>query len=289
MAIDGSSSAPLSFRSHRKLQLAVAAAGIVVLSLGAGLLGSRLEPSPQPFATSVVPASGGQPNTTGAGAGSAPAASLGQGTALSSAGAAPTSAYYGGACSQAPTVQIQGRGVTATGFASVNGAGAAGSLVTLYVQGQGGDASAAASAAESKTAAVQAALAKIGLTPDQVQQTGFNVYSGPPNQATATAYLQAHVAPSGDVAKVITAAIQAGASSAYSGTPLPPDDATDADVRDAVTRAATQAKTMAVATASAVGDQIAQLQSIVTQPPQLCYGPAGSQRVVGVTVSYSLK
>ena len=72
-------------------------------------------------------------------------------------------------------------------------------------------------------------------------------------------------------------------------TPLPPDSSTDTDLRDAVSRAVGQAKTMATSTASAIGDQIAQLQTIVTQPPQVCYGPAGAQRVVAVTVTYSLK
>lgn len=266
---------------------AAAAAAVVVLSLGAALVGSRLQ-APDRFATTVLPPQSTQ--STSAGAGPAAFGQLGADRApASAAAAAPYSpTFYGGSCSQAPAVQLQGRGVTATGFAALSTTGT-GSQVGLTVQGQGSDANAAAAAAQSKASAVEAALTKAGLAANQVQRTSFNVYSGPPNQATAAIYMQARVNDAADVNKVITAAVQAGATSAYSGNQVLTDSANDSEVQDAVTRATSQAKTMATSTASAAGVQIAQLQTVVAQPPQVCYGPSGPQRVVAVTVSYSLK
>jgi uncharacterized protein YggE len=273
-----------SFSRPAMLWAAGAAAAVVVLAVGGGLVVSRMQ-APQPFATSVLPPQPAQGTAAGPGA-AASGASQSQAGFAPVAAAAP--AFYGGSCSEAPTVQLQGRGVTATGFAALSPDAATGSVVSLLVQGQGSDANAAAAAARSKASAVEAAVVQAGLAADQVQQFSFNVYAGVPNQASASVYLEARVSAAADVAKVITAAVQAGASSAYSNSQLPPDSATNADVKDAVTRATNQAKTMATATASAAGVHIAQLQTVVTQPPQACYGPSGVQRVVAVTVSYSI-
>ncbi len=276
-----------AFPRRTLLWAAAAAAAVVVLALAAGMVGSRLQ-TPDRFATTVLPP---QSNPGTSGASGAAYSSIGADRAA--VGAPAQSAYspsfYGGSCSQAPAVQLQGRGLTATGFAALSTA-ATGSQVGLTVQAQGADAGAAAAAAQSKASAVEGALIKAGLTVNQIQRTSVSVYSGgPPNQANASISLQARVNDAADAPKVITAAVQAGATSAYAGNQLLPDSASDSEVQDAVARATSQAKAIATSTASAAGVQIAQLQTVVAQPPQVCYGPSGAQRVVAVTVSYSVK
>ncbi len=280
----------LPFAESRRWRPAVpwlAAAAVLLLVGGAAWLGMRLGAPSDRFATTVLPPSG----QTAPASGSAyqdfgPA--LGQGAAPTAA-AAPLTSVYTGSCSLAPSVQLQGRGVTATGFAPLAATEAGPALVNLSVQANGGSASAVSNDASTKAAAVEAALKKAGLGDADVQRTGFYLYSGPNNQAFANVTIAAHVPARIDPSAVISAAIAAGANSASSAGQVPGTDASASEVSSAVTAATAEAKNMASSIAGAAGVQINQLQTVVAQPPQVCYGPGGPQRVVAVTVSYSLK
>jgi len=56
-----------------------------------------------------------------------------------------------------------------------------------------------------------------------------------------------------------------------------------------VSAAAAQAREMAGTTARAAGVSLGNVESVATQPPALCYGPAGPTRVVQVTINYAIK
>lgn len=271
---------------------AAGAAAAVMIAVAGAAVGAAFQPHDR-FVASVVPMNGGQAGSATAGGQpgyanfGAPQAAPAADRAASTPAGAPV--FYAGPCSQAPNVQLQGRGVTATGYAALTSPANTAALVGINVQSQAADASAAASAVDAKASAVETSLTKLGLPSDHIQRTGFNVYSFPNNQAMAMLSLSVRVDDQANVAKVITTASQAGATSAYSSTQLLPDSGSDSDLRDAISRATSQAKTMATATAAAAGVQLAQLESVVAQPPQVCYGPSGPQRVVAVTVSYSVK
>jgi hypothetical protein len=46
---------------------------------------------------------------------------------------------------------------------------------------------------------------------------------------------------------------------------------------------------MAGSTATAAGVRLGDVQSVVAQPPVTCYGPAGPERVVQVSVTYAIR
>jgi hypothetical protein len=46
---------------------------------------------------------------------------------------------------------------------------------------------------------------------------------------------------------------------------------------------------MAATTASSAGVRLGDLQGIVVQPPVLCYGSSGPERVVQVTATYAIR
>ena len=69
----------------------------------------------------------------------------------------------------------------------------------------------------------------------------------------------------------------------------PPDSTAD-QVKAAMSDAAARAKEMASSAAQAAGVVLGPVESVVAQPPAVCgYGQSGPQRVVQVTVTYSLK
>ena len=46
---------------------------------------------------------------------------------------------------------------------------------------------------------------------------------------------------------------------------------------------------MATATAKAAGVSLGNVESVVTQPPAVCYDGSGPTRVVQVTITYTIK
>ncbi|HEY4025567.1 MAG TPA: SIMPL domain-containing protein [Candidatus Dormibacteraeota bacterium] len=282
---------------------AAAGAAALALVLMGGLLAIALSgrPAGQGVTAIVVPpaANGQGSSTSGASGAAAPVA----GDARAAVAGAPTSQaasgqavagpasmpIVGNSCSASPTVQFQGRGLAATGTASVAGSDPVGT-VNVTVQQTGADASAAVSAVQSKIAAVRDALGKVGVPPGSVQVSYFRTYGDVQGrQFSAYASLQATVTGTDALAEATKAVLQVAGVTAYSTSSPVAGQPTQDQVQNAVGRAAAQARDMAGSTATAAGVKLGDVQSIVAQPPVTCNGPSGPERVVQVTATYAIR
>jgi uncharacterized protein YggE len=272
----------------------VLAGALLVVALGA-------RGGPQGFTATVVPppadgqVSGGASSGASSGAAStaqlpldsrAAGAPAPSGQSLVPAGTVP---IVGGSCSASPTVQFQGRGLAATGIAPVRTAVSVGTL-NVSVQQAGTDVAGAAAEVQSRIAAVRDALTKAGVPASAIQVSSFSAYGDVQRrQFTAYASVQATVSGTDALATATDAVLQVPGVSAYSSSSPVAGRPTQQEVQDAVSEAAGQARQMAAGTATAAGVHLGDVQSVVAQPPSVCYGSNGPERVVQVTVTYALK
>ena len=295
LRVGGARLAP-GWRIPRLPMWAVAAA--LLLCVGAGALGTllvgKLASPDRGLVSTVIPPASGQQAGSQAGASLAPlgqAAAQGQAAAAGPAAGPAPSAYFGGPCASAPTVQFQGRGLAATGVAAI-AAGSSESVTNLQVsvQEHGSDAATVVTGAQSKLSAAVAALVKAGVPESAVQRPYFSSY-GDSQTHNFYAYgsIQAQVSGQELLAAATAAVLQVPGIQGYStsnGLTGPP---TASEVQAAVAVAAGQAKDMAAATARAAGVTLGGAESVVTQPPSVCYGNVNPQRVVQVTITYAIK
>jgi uncharacterized protein YggE len=148
----------------------------------------------------------------------------------------------------------------------------------------------AATAVQSRIAAVRDALTKAGVPASAIQVSSFSAYGDTQRrQFTAYASVQATVSGTDALATATDAVLQVPGVSAYSSSSPVAGRPTQQEVQDAVGEAAGQARQMAAGTATAAGVHLGDVQSVVAQPPSVCYGSNGPERVVQVTVTYALK
>jgi uncharacterized protein YggE len=262
----------------------------VILCVGAGALGARVvdrELSPgQGLVSTVVPAqqTTGQAQTASAAAG--PAA----GSFAPAQNAAPSSGFVGGPCAAAPTVQFQGRGLAATGSAPITDAAAAAvTSLSISVQDQGTDPAAVIAAATAHVDAVVTALEGAGVPSSAIRRPYFSTYGNTQaKQFNAYASIQADV-PAGHLAAASSAVLQVPNVNGYSTSTGLGGDPTPQQVQAAVATAAAQARDTANATARAAGVTLGSVDSVVTQPPSVCYGGFAPARVVQVTITYAIR
>jgi len=254
------------------------------------------------FSTVVVPPAADVPASGSSGASaaaSAPAAA--SGVANDARLAAPSGSQSLGlpatspiappaaSCSASPTVQFQGRGLAATGIAPVAATQQVGT-VNVTVQQSGSDPSAALGAVQTRIAAVRDALTKAGVSAAAIQVSYYRSFGDTSTrQYTAYASLQATVTGADALAEATKAVLGVPGISAYSTSSPAAGRPTQAEVETAVGQAASQAKEMAASIASASGVRLGDVQSVVAQPPAMCYGPTGQERIVQVTVTYAIR
>jgi len=196
----------------------------------------------------------------------------------------------GGSCAAAPTVQFQGRGLAVTGVAPVTPAAPAAINLNVSVQERGGDAATVISNAQARAQAVVSALQQAGIPNSAIQQTSFSSFGDfQGKQFTAYASIQAQVAGNDQLTQATRAILQISGVSGYSTSSALAVQPSEAEVQAAVSGAAAQARGMAETTARAAGVSLGNVQSVATQPPTACYGPAGPMRVVQVTINYAIK
>jgi hypothetical protein len=291
LRVGGARLAP-SRRIPRLPMWAVAAALLVCVSAGAlgTLLVGKLASPDRGLVSTVIPPASSQQEGSQANASFAPQGQ-GQGQAApAGAGPAP-SAYFGGPCASAPTVQFQGRGLAATGVAAI-AAGSSESVTNLQVsvQEHGSDAATVVTGAQAKLSAAVAALVKAGVPESAVQRPYFSSY-GDSQTHNFYAYgsIQAQVSGQDLLAAATAAVLQVPGVQGYSTSSGLGGQPTASEVQAGVAAAAGQAKDMAAATARAAGVTLGGAESVVTQPPSLCYGNGIPQRVVQVTITYAIK
>lgn len=278
-------SAPGGVKRYGAVAILLAAA--VAITILAGRAFGTAAPA---FSSSVVPAAGSYSAGSAAGSGADRQASAALGAAPAPAPAAQGSSFpVGGGCISAPTVQFQGRGLSATGTGVVAGSGAAGpSMLNLSVQERGTDAATVLALVQSRLAAVTALLRRSGVGEGDIRSSYFNGYQDPMSkQFSASASLQATL-KSDQVAEVSRNVLQAGVTS-YSVSAGSPSEASAGEIQSAVSAAAAQARDMAAATAKAVGVTLGPVESVVAQPPVQCYLSGGPARIVQVTATYALR
>jgi hypothetical protein len=188
-------------------------------------------------------------------------------------------------------VQFQGRGLAATGVAAiVAGSTDAVTNLSVNVQEHGSDAATVVSGAQAKLSAAVAALVKAGVPETAIQRPYFGSYGdGQGHNFYAYGSIQAQVSGQDLLAAATAAVLQVPGIQGYSTSNGLGGQPTASEVATAVTAAAGQAKDMAAATARAAGVTLGGAESIVTQPPSLCYGNGAPQRVVQVTITYAIK
>lgn len=223
--------------------------------------------------------------TAAGAAAAAPAPSFAQG-----APSAALPAIIGSSCAAAPSVQFQGRGLAVTGVAPITPAAPAATNLNVSVQDRGGDAATVISNAQARAQAVVSALHQAGVPNSAIQQTSFSSFGDfQGKQFTAYASIQAEVAGNDQLTQATRAILQIGGVSGYSTSSGLAVQPSEAEVQAAVSAAAAQARGMAETTAHAAGVSLENVQSVATQPPAACYGPAGPMRVVQVTINYAIK
>jgi len=192
-------------------------------------------------------------------------------------------------CSASPTVQFQGRGLAATGIATVAATQQVGT-VNVTVQQSGADPTAALGTVQTRIAAVRDALTRAGVPAASVQVSYYRSYGDTSTrQYTAYASLQATVTGADALAEATRAVLGVPGITAYSTSSQAAGRPTQQEVQNAVGQAATQAKEMAASTAAAADVRLGDVQSVVAQPPATCYGPSGQERIVQVTVTYAIR
>ena len=273
---------------------AVAAVGVLLLGGGAAAAGasSLLTRSTQGFTSSVIPnLQGSSAEQKGNFNPAAAQSAANRGTPVDAAVPAPQSLVPStGPCGSAPTVQFQGRGLAATGVASVASTGANVSTLNVNVSERGSDSASATSQSMSALASVEVAMEGVGVPAGEIHRNSFGLSTDPQTkQMIGYASLQANV--SADLlSKATTAAASVAGVTGYSVWQAGPPDSTADQVKAAMSDAAARAKEMASSAAQAAGVVLGPVESVVAQPPAVCgYGQSGPQRVVQVTVTYSLK
>lgn len=257
-----------------------------------------------PGASTVVApgAAGGGPVTGAPAPGGVPPGGFGSGGA--SLAARPETAdgraasfapigYYG--CGAAPTVQLQNRGVAATGVAMVASPAGKVTYLNFSLLEQDADPAAALSRVHKKMESLQSALTGAGVAATEITVGGLNVYSYKPapntsNLTTASGSVQARISNPDLVARATAAGLAVpGIQSFNSTTGGASADLPSEAVQKAVADATSQARAMAAATARAADLTLTDVQSIVSQPPTGCYGAAGFGYMIQVTVTYNVK
>lgn len=274
---------------------AVAAVCLLLAAVGLGFAlsgrgsGGGLSSTITP-ARPEVQTSGTADATRAAAASGVAAAPAAPSLSAASAQSAALPVVIGGSCAAAPTVQFQGRGLAVTGVAPVTPSAPATIALNVSVQERGGDVATVISSAQAKAQAVVSALQQAGVANSAIQQTSFSSFGDlQGRQFTAYASIQAQVAGSEQLSQATRAILQIGGISGYSTSSALAVQPSDAEVQAAVSAAAAQARDMAGATARAAGVSLGSVQSVATQPPAACYGPAGPMRVVQVTIDYAIK
>jgi uncharacterized protein YggE len=277
-----------------------AAAAAVILLIGAGALGAaavnRLSGPGQATGSTVLAPQQATSQAQGSQAASDTAVPIPMGPGASFAPiaqgpAAASPAFFGGSCSSAPAVQFQGRGLAATGIAPITG-GASDAVTDLWigVQENGSDVASVVAAAHADITAIVAALEKAGLPSSAIHQQYFNTYgSAQAKQFSAYGSVQAEASGADQLAAASSAALQVHGVSSYSTSTGVGGQPTSQQVQAAVGTAAAQARQIANATARAAGVTLGAVDSVVTQPPSVCYGSSGPSRVVQVTITYAIK
>lgn len=272
-----------------------AVAAVILIVAGAVLVAVMVAARPAPaFSSTVLPpavtaASGSQ---TGAADSSRSAAAP---AAAPQAGAANSFAGSGlvpnvGPCGAAPTVQFQGRGLAATGVASVAVTGQAPTTLNVNITTRAADASGATAAALTALGAAESALVSAGVPATVIRRSNFSLNTDfQSRQLVAYASLQAEVTAE-QSSRATAAVAQVSGVSGYNLYQGSPPESTADQVRAAMAEAAARARELAAAAAQASGVTLGQVEGVVAQPPAVCgYGPGGPQRSVQVTVTYALR
>jgi uncharacterized protein YggE len=237
----------------------------------------------------VVPARADAQTGQATAAGAGDTRSAAQPQVQSSGTSVSSPIVVGPSCAAAPTVQVQGRGLVATGVAPVTASGPATSQLSVSIQERGADAASVIAGAQAKSQAVAAALRQAGVPPSAIQQSAFSSFGdGQGRQFSASVTVQAQV-PADQLDQVTKAIVQVGGITGYSTTSSLAAQPSDQDVHAAVAAASSQAGEMAAASARAAGVTLGAVQAVTTQPPTVCYGAPGAARVVQVTVTYALR
>jgi uncharacterized protein YggE len=288
----------------RPVVLAGAGAALLALVLAVILVVRAAAPEGPP-GTTIVPASASQQTgttgtsgTTGAAPSGAAGAAIASDKAISAAPVqtAPNSASssavpIGPPCAAAPTVQFQGRGLAVTGMAPVVVSQPQSGTMSLSVsiQQTGTDPATVIGGVQAKVSAVESALQKAGVPAADVQQSYFNTYGSPQSrQFSAYASITAQVAAS-QVADATKAVLGVDGVTGYSTSTGSPAQPSQDEMQAAVTNATSQATGMAQTMARAANVRLGSIDSVVTQPPSVCYGGGLPTRVVQVTITYALR
>jgi uncharacterized protein YggE len=320
--------APSSARPRRLLLAAAVAAGLAVVGGVAGAVAgvvSRSSSSPSSpvrgsGASLYFPAIGaggaqspGQQGGSTGGAGVADSATSMRSTGGMAAGApvplaingaayaqmAPSIAYpYAGGCGEPTAAQVQGDGVTATGMAQVPLGSGLGTTTTLNVGVQSDGTSSikvALADVRRRLDAIHVAVLRAGIPDSRISEQSLNVWAngGPKVESSnVNGNLSITIDDPGNIDRVIGAAVDAGASNLnlWSNGGVNAATPTDAQLRDAITKATAAARSMAQAEAQGAGLTLGALRAVVAQPPSVCpWAPGGPQLVVAVTASYTVK
>jgi uncharacterized protein YggE len=286
----------------RPAVLAGAGAALVALALVVILVVRATAPEGPP-GTTIVPSNANQQTSTTAATGTnGAAAAAGPGIASDKAiaaapapgGTSPASSVatpIGPPCAAAPTVQFQGRGLAVTGMAPVVASQPQSGTMALSVsiQQTGSDPAAVIGGVQGKVSAVESALQKAGVPAGDVQQSYFNTYGSPQSrQFSAYASITAQVAAS-QVADATKAVLGVDGVTGYSTSTGSPAQPSQDEMQAAVTNATSQATGMARTMASAANVRLGSIDSVVTQPPSVCYGGGLPTRVVQVTITYAIR
>jgi uncharacterized protein YggE len=202
-------------------------------------------------------------------------------------------------CGSAAPVQVQGDGITAAAMVQVplgSGTQSGTSTLNIGVQSQGGnDVKAALADVRARLDAIRAALHKVGIPDSQITQQNVNLWANgnpKPVNGGVNAGLMVTITDAALIDPAITAAADAGASNlnlwSSGGTTAatPSDD----QVRTAITKATSQAHTMAQAAAQGTGQSLGAVRASTVQPPSICpWSPGGPELVVEVSVTYAVK
>jgi uncharacterized protein DUF541 len=297
-AIDGDGGPAARWLRRRWPVVAAAAAAVLLVAIGvAGGAALAGRGGGSNGVATVVPGTGSGQASGGQDAGGAPIPYSGSGVAAGrqapTAGSTASQPYpiVTTACPSGPTVQLQSRGLVVTGVGVIPTSGSGSSTITfsVSVQEQGSDQAALTTKVQTRLAAVQSALDAAGVPRANVEQTSLSSYGSSNTQATVYGSIEARLSSQDQLTAVTRAVAQQGGTASYSSSTNPGGDPSAQDVQTAVSAAAGQARDMAATTARATNQTLGAVQGVVTQPPQLCYGPSGPQRVVQVTVTYALK
>jgi uncharacterized protein YggE len=160
----------------------------------------------------------------------------------------------------------------------------------LTVSEHGSDAATVVIGAQGKISALRAALEKAGVPAASIQQPYFSSYGDiQSKQFWANASIQAQISTPDQLNAATNAVLQVPGIQGYSTSTGLAGQPTTAQVQAAVGVAAGQARDMAAASAKAAGVGLGSVESMVTQPPSVCYGSGTPTRVVQVTVTYAIR